>query len=69
MIDKPSAEANKGSAVKTVLTLLSHSAAGGAPEGLTPTGLPAAESGPPGSASAEAVEPGEDSAGPGVPAP
>lgn len=47
----------------------SHSAPRGAPEGLTATGLPAAESGPPGSAPAEAVEPGKDSAGPGVPAP
>lgn len=48
---------------------LSLSAAGRAPEGSAPSGLPAAKFGPAGSASAEAVEPGEDSAGPGVSAP
>lgn len=45
------------------------SAPGRAPEGSAPSGLPVAESGPPGSASAEVMEPGEDSAGPGVSAP
>lgn len=45
------------------------SAAWRAPEGSAPSGLPAAEFGSPGSPSAEAVEPGEDSAGPGVAAP
>lgn len=44
-------------------------AAGGAPEGSATAGFPAAELGPPGSAAAEAVESGEDSAGAGVPAP
>lgn len=51
------------------LNCLSFSAAERAPEGSAPSGLPAAEFRPPGSASAEAVEPGEDSAGPGVSAP
>lgn len=44
-------------------------AAGGAPEGPAPPGLPAAEFGSAGSAAAEAVGPGEDPAGAGVPAP
>lgn len=44
-------------------------AAGGAPEGSATAGLPGAELGPPGSAAAEAVEPGEDPAGAGVTAP
>lgn len=44
-------------------------AAGGAPEGPAPPGLPAAEFGAAGSAAAEAVGPGEDTAGAGVPAP
>lgn len=41
-------------------------AAGGAPEGSAAKGFPGAELGPPGSAAAEAVESGEDSAGAGV---
>lgn len=42
---------------------------GGASEGSSPSGLPAAEFGSPGTAAAEVMEPGEDSAGPGVSAP
>jgi len=48
---------------------MSHRLPLSAPEGSAPSRLPAAEFGPPGSASAEVVVPGEESAGPGVPAP